>query len=318
MDSTYIPKIQGMAGITLQGTSSSLLQLRSADHPLYFASRPATTRLWIASAAKQSPNTAHNTRYVGNLLNAWFRRQPTTLRPRITKLVDSAHLPSRLPRCCFFALSNPSSLFLTCINKSKKPCEHAVDMAENEKKGFLSDCVIAFLPSSVLAPKDITQYTEIVESNGALVCEPKRDGSLRIQEVTHIISNTIDFPQFTETQAMMIPVVTIEWVVSSIKRGKQAPVRPFSPDPRMIFSKVTLTCADLPVIDKETIIGATLALGGMESADVTRQTTHICALSLDHAKCQTAIEKKLKVKIVLPHWCASSFASQILAATLCR
>lgn len=79
-------------------------------------------------------------------------------------------------------------------------------------------------------------------------------------------------------------------------------IRAFSPDPRMIFSKVYLTCADLPLMDKETIIGATKALGGVESADVTRLTTHICALSLDHPKCQAALKAGSKALIVLPHW----------------
>lgn len=176
-----------------------------------------------------------------------------------------------------------------------------------EPKGLFAECVFAFVPSSCLAPKDIAGFTTMVEQNGGTVLEPRRDGSLRIRDVTHIIANSIDFPQFTESQAYMIPVVTIEWIVQSVKRSKQAQVRPYSPDPRMIFSKVTLTCADLPVLDKETIIGATMALGGMEAADVTRQTTHICALTVDHPKCQTAIEKKLKnVKIVLPHWYAAA------------
>jgi len=100
----------------------------------------------------------------------------------------------------------------------------------------------------------------------------------------------------------MVPVVTTDWVKISIQRSRQAQVRPFSPDPRMIFSSVVLTCADLPVTDEEAIIGATLALGGVESKDVTKTTTHICAMSLDHPKCQTAVERKLKCKIVLPHW----------------
>lgn len=175
-------------------------------------------------------------------------------------------------------------------------------MARDQDRGLLSDCVIAFVPSSSLVPKVVAEYTDLVKTNGASVVEPKRDGSLRLHDVTHIVSNTIDFTQFRDCQAYMIPVVTIDWIVSTIRRGKIAQVRPFSPDPRMIFSKVTLTCADLPVIDKETIIGATMALGGMESPDVTKATTHICALSMDHPKCVTATEKNLKVKIVLPHW----------------
>lgn len=70
----------------------------------------------------------------------------------------------------------------------------------------------------------------------------------------------------------------------------------------MIFSEVVVTCADLPETDKESIAGATMALGGQESKDVTRLTTHVCALSIDHPKVQIAIERGWKGKVVLPHW----------------
>lgn len=101
---------------------------------------------------------------------------------------------------------------------------------------------------------------------------------------------------------MMIPVVNSTWIKNSVARGKLAQVRPYSPDPRMIFSSVTLTCADIPDTDKETIIGATMALGGTESKDLIRLTTHVCALSMDHPKCEEAQRKHPKCKIVLPHW----------------
>ena len=100
----------------------------------------------------------------------------------------------------------------------------------------------------------------------------------------------------------MIPVVTTEWITVSIARRKQAQIRPFSPDPRMIFSEVVVTCADLPETDKESIAGATMALGGQESKDATKMTTHICALSMDHPKVQVALAKGWKGKVVLPHW----------------
>jgi len=121
-------------------------------------------------------------------------------------------------------------------------------------------------------------------------------------QATHVISNTIDFDQYSEAVAMMIPVVNVHWIKTSIARNKLAQPRAYSPDPRMIFSNIIITCADIPETDKETIIGATLALGGMESKDLTRQTTHICALSMDHPKCIEAQKKAPKCKIVLPHW----------------
>ncbi|KAH6894380.1 hypothetical protein B0T10DRAFT_250716 [Thelonectria olida] len=168
--------------------------------------------------------------------------------------------------------------------------------------GTFAECAVAFVPSSALTPRVIGELSQILQNEGGTVCEPRRDGTIPIEKITHIISNTIDFPQYTESQALMIPVVTTQWAVTSISRHKQAQVRPFSPDPRMIFSQVVVTCADLPEQDKESIAGATMALGGQESKDVSRLTTHICALSMDHPKVKSAVQKNFKVKIVLPHW----------------
>ncbi|KAK0641200.1 BRCT domain-containing protein [Cercophora newfieldiana] len=176
-------------------------------------------------------------------------------------------------------------------------------MAEqDEKPGVLSSCLLAFVPSSSLTPLTISELSKIVKENGAQVLEPTRQGKIRIPDATHIISNTIDFDQYKEAVDMMIPIVNSNWIKNSIMRGKTAQVRPYSPDPRMIFSNVVLTCADIPEVDKETILGATMAMGGMESKDLSRQTTHICALTMDHPKCQEAVAKHPKCKIVLPHW----------------
>ncbi len=131
---------------------------------------------------------------------------------------------------------------------------------------------------------------------------PKRDNTINLNEVTHVISNTIDFPQYAEAAAMMLPVVKSTWVTMSLAKGKQAQIRHYTPDPRMIFSDVAVSCADIPGNDKNAIIGAVMAMGGMDSENVTKATTHLCAMSLDHPKCKMAIERKVKCKIVLPHW----------------
>ncbi|PHH61316.1 hypothetical protein CDD81_495 [Ophiocordyceps australis] len=174
-----------------------------------------------------------------------------------------------------------------------------------------SECVVAFVPSSTLAPKHISELAKVVEDNGATICEPRRDGTIAMGKVTHIVSNTIDFAQYVESQAVMIPVVSTQWITASISRRRQAQVRPFSPDPRMIFAEVVVTCGDVPVMDKEGILGATMALGGQESKDVNRLTTHVCSLSMDHPKVQMALkmmeQKGWKGKIVLPHWFDACF-----------
>lgn len=101
---------------------------------------------------------------------------------------------------------------------------------------------------------------------------------------------------------MMIPVVTDNWIQLSLARSRLAQLRSFSPDPRMIFSSVVITCAGLPEMDKEGIIGATAALGGMDSPVLTKMTTHICALTEDDPICQAAKANGSRAKMVLPHW----------------
>lgn len=146
---------------------------------------------------------------------------------------------------------------------------------------------------------------DTVQSYGAEIVERNDDGSIPVSHCTHIISNTIDFPEYNEAMAMMVPVVKPSWISASLAKGKQAQIRPYSPDPRLIFSDVVLTCDDIPVTDKESIAGAVLALGGTESKDFGRLTTHICALSTDGPKAKMAAEKRSKCKIVLPHWLAA-------------
>ncbi|KAJ9151337.1 BRCT domain-containing protein [Pleurostoma richardsiae] len=171
-----------------------------------------------------------------------------------------------------------------------------------EEPDIFSLCTIGFVQSKAMPLSVVDELVNTVKKYGAEVIERNPDGSLPVLQCSHIIAASIDFEEYTEAMAMMVPVVTSNWITMSLHKGRQAQVRPYSPDPRMIFSNVVLTCADIPLTDKEAIIGATLAMGGMESKDLSRMTTHICALSLDHPKCQQAIEKKLKCKIVLPHW----------------
>ena len=113
---------------------------------------------------------------------------------------------------------------------------------------------------------------------------------------------TCDFPQYAEADQLMIPVVTPDWILVSIRKGKMTPYRPFTADPSAFFSNLIVSCADIPTGDKDAIIGAVIALGGMESSSVTKATTHICALTMNHPKCKAVAERGLKAKIVLPHW----------------
>ncbi|KAI0887939.1 BRCT domain-containing protein [Annulohypoxylon maeteangense] len=176
-------------------------------------------------------------------------------------------------------------------------------MPDQKDSELFSLCKFAFIKCPELSQTVIGKLAAtITQYGGEVQIAPRGKSRLPLDGLTHIIATSVDFEEYTEATARMIPVVRPKWISASLTKGRQAQIRPFTPDPRMIFSDVLLSCADIPPTDKEAIIGATMAMGGMDSDNVTKLTTHICALSMDHPKCQLAQSKKLKCKIVLPHW----------------
>lgn len=131
----------------------------------------------------------------------------------------------------------------------------------------------------------------------------EKDGTIPLLEVDYIVSETIDFPQYTEARDAVVSVVKSSWVQDSFRRRKLAQIKSHSPDPRLIFSGVNFAFGDnIPEPDRIAIAGAALAMGGQFSENLTKMVTHLVALSMNDAVCQHATEKGLKCKIVLPHW----------------
>jgi hypothetical protein len=147
-----------------------------------------------------------------------------------------------------------------------------------------------------------------LEGHAGEISPNNDDRKINLEDVTHIISTTSDFPQYSSARRNMISIVKPAWITQSLLKNKQAQARSFTPDPNLIFSDVTISCADIPTGDKDAVIGAVLAMGGMETSSLTKMTTHICALTVDHPKCKQAVEKGLKCKIVLPHWYVPSLS----------
>ncbi len=78
----------------------------------------------------------------------------------------------------------------------------------------------------------------------------------------------------------------------------------FSPDPSMIFSGVVACACDLPSADLEVLSAGITALGGQWRTGLTKDVTHLFALSPASAKYATAMHFKEEtgVRVVLPHW----------------
>lgn len=163
--------------------------------------------------------------------------------------------------------------------------------------------MIFTLNHGTTSPLNASQLTSLLEGNGGVhVPIEAGGGRVPVSAVTHIISATADFPDYSRATDAMISVVKPDWVSASLSRKRLAQIRPYSPDPRLFFAGVTICCADLPPGDKEAIIGGVVAMGGQYSGSLTRLVTHIVALTEQHEKCQQAIARKLRCTIVLPHW----------------
>ena len=149
----------------------------------------------------------------------------------------------------------------------------------------------------------IPQLAQLLEENGAEgISRTATANPILLQDITHIISTTIDFPEYEAANDALKSVVKPDWVKASIAKGRLANPRQYSPDPRLFFSGLVVCCADLPSGDSDAIIGGVLAMGGLYSSPVSKMVTHIVALTMDSDKCKTAISKNVKCKYVLPHW----------------
>ena len=147
------------------------------------------------------------------------------------------------------------------------------------------------------------QLAKLLEENGAEeIIREYTAKRLLLQDITHIISNTTDFPEYEAASDALKSVVKPDWVRASIAKGRVANPRQYSPDPRLFFSGLVVCCADLPSGDSDAIIGGVLAMGGLYSSPVSKLVTHIVALTMNSDKCRTAISRDVKCKYVLPHW----------------
>lgn len=124
-----------------------------------------------------------------------------------------------------------------------------------------------------------------------------------MRNLTHLIADTYDFPAYQDAIDGFIHVVSPAWVEQSILKKKTANPRQFRPDPNMFMSDAVVAFADgIPEGDKDAIIGGLIGMGGQYSSAITKLVTHIISLTMDCHQAKLAVEKRLKCKIVLPHW----------------
>ncbi|PYH99134.1 BRCT domain-containing protein [Aspergillus ellipticus CBS 707.79] len=177
-------------------------------------------------------------------------------------------------------------------------------MADQEGElQLFSQCKVCIICSKDLTADTAHQLASRFEENGGetVIYEPPATFP-PLTEFTHLMSCTIDFPAFDAASDSLIPIVKPYWLQACLQKRKLANPRQYSPDPRLFLNDVVITCGDIPGGDKEAIIGGVLAKGGIYSAKVSQQVTHLVDLTADSDKARLIIAKKLNIKIVLPHW----------------
>ena len=127
--------------------------------------------------------------------------------------------------------------------------------------------------------------------------------------ISHIITETVEFIEYTQAVNSMVPIVTTSWVYDSINFQKPQSLRTYNPNPNYFLKDCFICCCDnLPGGDKELIYGAVSAFGGGYVDTITKNTTHLIALDVLNEKAVVASSlihsgsQLGNIKIVLPHW----------------
>ncbi|KAJ5632593.1 hypothetical protein N7490_008932 [Penicillium lividum] len=168
---------------------------------------------------------------------------------------------------------------------------------------LFEQCRVCIVCTDLLPLETAEQLAAVIEEYGGEPSihesSPTRDDTT---ESTHIVSNTINFETYDLACKVLIPVVKPSWIHTSLSKRKLANPRQHSPDPRLFLHDVVLTCGDIPEGDKQAIVGGVTAKGGLYSPRVSAMVTHLVDLNMDSDKARLIQAKKLRIKIVLPHW----------------
>ncbi|PFH45698.1 hypothetical protein AMATHDRAFT_71207 [Amanita thiersii Skay4041] len=155
---------------------------------------------------------------------------------------------------------------------------------------------VVFHLSPSLAPNRQAELKHVLLRHGA-------EHAFSIQKATHIITDTNKF-EGCQDVSEGVAVVTDIWVERSIILGRMQSPAHYSADPAMIFSGVIACATEIPSTDLEVLSAGITALGGQWRTALTRDVTHLFALSKSSPKYATALhfQPQTKVHIVLPHW----------------
>ena len=151
-------------------------------------------------------------------------------------------------------------------------------------------------------PNRIEELDAVLQEYGG----NRAEGGLKDEKLTTVIANSPRWEGWEEIgEDSNIDVVTDKWVERSVVLGKLQLAQHFSTNPALLFSGVVAcSTSDLPPTDLEVLSAGIIALGGQWRTGLTKDVTHLFAMTPNSSKYATAMHYQgtTRIKVLLPHW----------------
>ncbi|KAL5006232.1 hypothetical protein ScPMuIL_015038 [Solemya velum] len=136
----------------------------------------------------------------------------------------------------------------------------------------------------------------------------KRDTYLS-EMVSHVIADDPTHEEYAEAKELFeLPVVRSDWVILSVKCGKQLPKTVFAPE-GLLFSGIVACPSKLEESDCQSVWSMLTYYGAVCQSRLDNSCTHLITSSTEGVKYNAASTKE-DIKIVTPDWITDSITKQ--------
>ncbi|KAK4701222.1 hypothetical protein P7C70_g5012, partial [Phenoliferia sp. Uapishka_3] len=176
---------------------------------------------------------------------------------------------------------------------------------------------VKFFINDSIPPQTIAKLSALLTSKGGIASAPPTNGRrFNPNDITHFITDTLDFPEYEEIVQRAenaelreqgfkpIEIVTPLWATKSYDVQALQGTRYFSADKALYFSGLTFCTSELPDTDAAAIQAGVTSLGGQWRYELTKEVTHLFVVAPDGPKYVSAITHGVNfgMVVLLPHW----------------
>ncbi|KAK9462452.1 uncharacterized protein V1516DRAFT_670305 [Lipomyces oligophaga] len=189
-----------------------------------------------------------------------------------------------------------------------------MDSERNEPCKLFSKVVFYISKEANINEDEYNKVREILLAGGAreaqLIDQKRTNSSPKSltkdfkNQVTYIIANTIEFPEYAEAVDLFVNVARSSWVLKSYGQVKPLPLHFFSPNPAFFFSDVRVCALGLPEHDTEILYRGVQAMGGQWTTLHNQFTTHLVTLYPDTPEVKRIMKRRSSssIKYVSSEW----------------